>query len=239
MSGLPPGQFTLTAQTNGANPGSSTQEVSLSQDSEVSLAKAAPSLTVHGVLTLEGTPASRGAFVQLHSKDSEEVYGSAVSDKGEFEIKEPLRAGSYEIRIFNIPGAVVGSVTRDGSSIADGNGLDLLGSGPVQLEIKLVKGLGNIDGVVLKDDKPFAGAMVLLVPKDLEHHASQIRRDQSDSDGTFSLSLALPGEYRVIAIQNGWNLQWTDPNVLKPYLQHAEPFQVVANQKYKVKVQLQ
>jgi uncharacterized GH25 family protein len=239
LSGVPPGQFTLNTQTTGANPTSSAQEINLDQDSEISLTKSAPALNVHGVLTLDGVQSSRNVFVQFRNKDSEEVRGSAVSDKGEFEIKDALRAGSYEIRVFNMPGAVIGEVTREGSPAVEGNTIDLLGSGPVQVGIRMLRGLGEIDGLVLKDGKPFAGAMVLLVPNDLEHHESRIRRDQSDSDGTFSLSAALPGEYRVVAIQNGWNLQWTDPNVLKPYLQHTEPVQVVANQKHKIEVQAQ
>lgn len=239
LSGVAPGQFTLNTQTTGANPTSSGQDINLDQDSEISLTKGAPALTVQGVLTLDGIQSSRSAFVQFQNKESGEVRGAPVSDKGEFEIKDALRAGSYEIRVFNVPGAVIGEVTREGSPPVEGNTIDLLGSGPVHLGIKVLRGLGQVDGLVLKDGKPFAGAMVLLVPNDFEHHASRIRRDQSDSDGTFSLSAALPGEYRVIALQNGWGLQWTDPNILKPYLQHTEPVQVVANQKHKIEVEVQ
>ena len=43
------------------------------------------------------------------------------------------------------------------------------------------------------------------------------RRDQSDSDGTFTLANILPGKYVLMAIENGWDLEWMNPSVLKPY----------------------
>lgn len=55
------------------------------------------------------------------------------------------------MRVFYVQGAVVGSIAWQGSSTPDANTLDLTGSGPVQMEIKMVRGLGHIDGVVLKD----------------------------------------------------------------------------------------
>ncbi len=81
--------------------------------------------------------------------------------------------------------------------------------------------------------------MVVLVPEDLEHHLSFVRRDQSDGDGTFLLGNAAPGKYKVVAIRNGWDMEWSNPAVLKPYLKAAEPLQVNANQKYSVTVKVQ
>jgi hypothetical protein len=81
--------------------------------------------------------------------------------------------------------------------------------------------------------------MILLVPEDYEHDALSVRRDQSDSDGTFVLRDAAPGKYRVVAIQNGWDLEWSNPSVLKPYLKQSESVQVAANQKYQVKIAVQ
>ena len=34
--------------------------------------------------------------------------------------------------------------------------------------------------------------------------AGLIRRDQSDSDGSFALRDVVPGQYTVVAIQDGW-----------------------------------
>jgi hypothetical protein len=48
-----------------------------------------------------------------------------------------------------------------------------------------------------------------------------IRRDQSDSDGSFALRDVAPGQYNVIAIEDGWDLDWSRPEVMARYLQRG------------------
>jgi hypothetical protein len=60
--------------------------------------------------------------------------------------------------------------------------------------------------------------MVLLVPEDFEHNMSNLRRDQSDSDGTFVLRDAPPGKYRIVAIEKGWDAEWGNPQCARPLL---------------------
>ncbi len=73
-----------------------------------------------------------------------------------------------------------------------------------------------------------SGVMVLLVPLAPTAFPDGIRRDQSDSDGSFALHDAAPGRYTVVAIQNGWSLDWTRPAVLARYLPAGIPVTVTA-----------
>jgi hypothetical protein len=68
--------------------------------------------------------------------------------------------------------------------------------------------------------KGVPGVMIVLVPNTNSRPVWQalIRRDQSNSDGSFSLRDVVPGQYTVVAIQDGWALDWTDPQVLARYL---------------------
>jgi hypothetical protein len=75
--------------------------------------------------------------------------------------------------------------------------------------------------------KTFAGAMVVLVPKDLKDVAELARRDQSDSDGSFALLDVEPGEYTVVAIADGWDLDWGNPAVIARYLPGGETVTVI------------
>jgi hypothetical protein len=99
--------------------------------------------------------------------------------------------------------------------------------------------MAQITGFVLRDDKPFAGAMVVLVPQDPSADWLLFRRDQSDSDGTFALPAVLPGHYSAIAIENGWDLDWASPAVLQPYLKNGTPVEVTGEGKMSINVQLQ
>jgi hypothetical protein len=65
------------------------------------------------------------------------------------------------------------------------------------------------------------------------------RRDQSDSDGSFTLPAILPGKYTVIAIENGWDLDWYTPSVLQKYLPAGERVDVSPESKLEVKVNVQ
>ena len=60
--------------------------------------------------------------------------------------------------------------------------------------------------------------MIVLVPKDLTTIDGLARRDQSDSDGSFSLRDVIPGQYTLVAIEDGWPLDWMQPAVIGRYL---------------------
>ena len=74
---------------------------------------------------------------------------------------------------------------------------------------------------MLDKEKPVSEAMVLLIPESPEKNEDFFRRDQSDSDGTFSLYQVVPGRYTLVAIQNGLGYGLERPSVLQTYLEHG------------------
>jgi len=68
--------------------------------------------------------------------------------------------------------------------------------------------------------------MIVLVPKDPENNRDRFRRDQSDFDGTFTLRSVIPGEYTILAIEDGWDLDWAKPAVIEHYAAHGQPIVV-------------
>jgi hypothetical protein len=72
-----------------------------------------------------------------------------------------------------------------------------------------------------KNGKGQPGVMMVLVPKEAAAFPSLVRRDQSDSDGSFSLRDVAPGQYTVVAIQDGWELDWARQEVIGRYLSHG------------------
>jgi hypothetical protein len=80
-------------------------------------------------------------------------------------------------------------------------------------------GRERVEGFAKRAGKGIAGAMVVLVPEDPDTNRILFRRDQTDQDGSFSLANAVAGEYTVVAIENGWDLDWSQPGVIAHYLQ--------------------
>jgi len=73
--------------------------------------------------------------------------------------------------------------------------------------------------------------MVVLIPDNPEANVDRFRRDQTDLDGSFTLYNVTPGTYTVIAIENGWDLDWAKPVVLATYSHNSPTVTVQANQK--------
>jgi 5-hydroxyisourate hydrolase-like protein (transthyretin family) len=89
---------------------------------------------------------------------------------------------------------------------------------PLNLAVTIGLGETSIEGFARTNGKGVPGVMMVLVPNSRPAWQALIRRDQSDSDGSFSLRDVVPGQYTVVAIQDGWTLDWTDPQVLVRYL---------------------
>lgn len=239
ISGAPPGQFDVTLQSYGKNPASWSQSVELSSDAELNAGQASDSPAITGIVEMDGAPAPPPALVQLWDPSSQNTLGAQVGDRGEFHFESAaVQPGDYQVRVFNVPGAAVRAVSAEGAK-ASGQSVRISGSSPVRVKIEISHNLARVDGVALKNGKPVAGVMIVLVPRDPRSNASLFRRDQSDSDGTFSLRFALPGAYTVVALANGWDLEWQDPAALKPYLKQGETVEVVPGHNYYLEVKVQ
>ncbi|HZQ69210.1 MAG TPA: carboxypeptidase-like regulatory domain-containing protein [Terriglobales bacterium] len=87
----------------------------------------------------------------------------------------------------------------------------------LNLSLTLVGGAVTVEGVAKRASQPVPGAMIVLIPKDPETDKDMFRRDQSDSDGSFALQGVIPGTYTIIAIEDGWDLDWAKPGVIAGY----------------------
>ena len=107
-------------------------------------------------------------------------------------------------------------ISSEGSD-APGHTLNLAPGAAVSVTVSLAGGSVSVQGFVKRGEKGVPGAMVVLVPENAESNRERFRRDQSDLDGSFKLPSVIPGAYTVIAIENGWDLDWSQPGVIARY----------------------
>jgi hypothetical protein len=139
--------------------------------------------------------------------------------------------GTYRIVLHgaSVPLAVVG-MAASGAEVH--NDQITVGSDPVLLAVTLAAGSATVRGFAQRDGRGVGGTMVLLLPSGPSARSDDlIRRDQSNSDGSFSLGDVVPGIYTLMAIENGWNLEWKRPEVIAPYLKGGVTVQVPENQR--------
>jgi hypothetical protein len=146
-----------------------------------------------------------------------------INDKGEAEFQN-VPPGKYEVLAQGAGKtyAVVAISTEGGKNVS-GNILDVTAGSSLTVTLTVVGSEVKVEGFVKRNGQPVAGAMVVLVPKNPESNRHQFRRDQSDQDGSFALPGVIPGSYTVVAIADGWDLDWSSPGVIAHYCQHGQP----------------
>jgi Carboxypeptidase regulatory-like domain len=169
----------------------------------------------------------QGLSISLEGQQGDDDNHAHVERGGSFEIHN-LRPGTYEL-VANAAEAAVTStrITASGATV-DGRFVKV-GTAPITLSVTLVEGTASVSGFAKVSGKPVAGVMVVLVPANLNAGRALFRRDQSDTDGSFNLKRAIPGDYTLVAIQDGWTLDWARAEVIAHYLPYGRKITVPAN----------
>jgi hypothetical protein len=246
IHGLAPGNYIVSLSRVGMRrhfpEALGSARVSASGDTHIN-ANDLPRTSVTGKLTLEGSGNPGGLAVWLMQPTTGHTAMCRAAHDGAFECREGrgmgevVQPGRYEIRLANSTEFYIKSVSAQGAHYAGGL-LDVREGASIALAVVAAKGSTKLDGIALRNGKPLAGAMVLLVPRDAGS-AADIPRDQSDSDGTFTLPNVHLGPYYLLAIDNGRNLVYHDPKVIAPYLANAQKITIPLAREERVSVTVQ
>lgn len=238
VSGLAPGNYTVRAsQYNGKDNTNRLQDVSLQQSGEFDASAGSSLEGIHGTIKFEGARAVNNAILQLRDLGSGSQFNAQPDEHGEFQL-QPDHAGRYVISLGNDQGYAIRTIAATGARVT-GRTIEFTGAQPVELTMQASEGVATVDGTVMNGDQPVSGAMVVLVPQDIANNVILFRRDQSDSDGTFTLPNVVPGRYTAVAIQNGWEMEWATPEALRPYLGKGTPVQALGKQQLNLTVAAQ
>jgi hypothetical protein len=242
VAGLTPGQLTLVVRTNKDNQWTArTIEADSSFGGTLDGSALQTTAQVSGqVLLPAGVADGRPADVILVSTAATTLPGAsaALQEGGTFHFPG-IQPGTYKIQVnLHAPGYYIQKLSAKNAEVS-GREITITGASDVSLTVTIGHGLSQVTGVAQLDGKSIAGVMVLLVPEsgmEMEEHS---RMDESDSDGTFRLAGILPGDYILLAIKDGWDLDWTEPGVLTPYLPAGQKLTIAPNQSAKVTVPAQ
>jgi hypothetical protein len=245
-----PGQYEADMRSfnrgGGGGPGGppasvSKQTINATGNVVVDTTKGEEPAPVTGTVTFEGAAAGsnspRGTVNFRKQDGAGEMTGTRTGSDGEINFR--LYPGKYSISA-GYSHYVMQSVTATGAKVT-GRTLEISGTSPVKLEITMTMDDARVEGVVKASDgdKPVAGAFVMLVPEDMAHDQPLIRRFQSGTDGSFQFTKVIPGKYTLVALKDGWNVEWAKPEVMKPYLAKGEPVTIGPKGTLKVTVKAQ
>jgi protocatechuate 3,4-dioxygenase beta subunit len=216
-----PGKYELRMPPRNNEPGQSI-EVEISQDYQeldASAGQAVSSISAKIELIGETALPPQMTFGLRNAQHRVVAWGEMNSTR-EVTFAD-LAPGNYDV--------VVGAASRAYSVISmmengarvSGHSLTVPAGANLALSMSVVGGTADVNGIALRAGKGAAGAMVVLVPKNPDANHELFRRDQSDLDGTFTFHSVIPGAYTVIAIENGWDLDWSKPAVILRYATHG------------------
>ena len=214
MSGLAPGQYELT---QGDPPRVVVLDANTNQ--RVEPGAGIPAVPLSGTLqTATGAPFTGEAVVTLEPADNTQGLKPISSEfnRGSFSFAV-VPAGKWKLvaEQSGLPVPVI-SITLGGRAHA-GNLVTVQDRAQTIIARVSADGM-RVEGSARTGSKGVPGVMVLVVPKDPSAFPQMVRRDQSDSDGSFAVRNVAPGEYKVVAIEDAWDLDWARPEVIARYL---------------------
>lgn len=226
VTGLAPGEYRVRMpDASGELKAPAEMNISGSQDLDI-LSAASVSTIKLTIQMRDGSKLPERMAVALRSPSgSPRLNWKALNDAGQITLSD-VTPGRYDLLASSYDhGYEVVRISSNGDPV-EGKTLEVPAGAALELSASIVNGTTNIEGVAKRAGKPSPGAMIVLVPENPESNRERFRRDQSDQDGTFTLYNVVPGKYTVIAIEDGWDLDWAKPTVLAPYLPKGQTINV-------------
>ncbi|MEO6982679.1 MAG: carboxypeptidase-like regulatory domain-containing protein [Edaphobacter sp.] len=233
VGGLAPGLYQVRVGSPGQDTHSSVVRISSGSGQTLDLDEASDEARI--ALHVDGLPEAEARSVEVNLLDPE-THRSVLPDR--FAMRGNVRlqrrggggdrvlevpSGTYEVVLQGRPELYLMGVSAKGAE-ARGR-IVTVPSGDSSLTLHVAGGSSAVTGIASFGGKPSVGAMVLLVPATFGDPAAitVLRRDQSNTDGSFDLQDVIPGQYILVAIDSGWLVNWNDASTLHRYLMQGVP----------------
>jgi protocatechuate 3,4-dioxygenase beta subunit len=226
LNGLPPGQYQV-GMPDAAGQLKAPKEMQITGDEELDSSSARPVAEIKATLQMRnGTKLPEDLSLALRSNPGNRLVGwERAGEKGEVDFSD-VAPGRYDLVTATSERAYSVDHISTAEGKTPGKSIDVPDGASLEISVSLVGSTANVQGQAKRAGKPVSGAMIVLVPDNPEANQELFRRDQSDLDGTFNLPNVIPGSYTVIAIEDGWDLDWAKSAVLARFLPKGQPVKV-------------
>jgi hypothetical protein len=234
IHGVKPGSYYVLAVTHDGDKRYTAREAIEVSDADVeglSLV-VGPGIDLKGRIRVEGNAPLDLNVVNIWLKPHEEVTYMGYSRPsikldGAFVISN-VAEGDYQLSIWGLPEDFYLKAARAGNSDVLMSDLSVSRKQPAgPLDLVLSPNGGHVEGLALKEDKPFSGATVVLVPEGDRSKVERLYESTStDQDGRFAIRGIAPGDYTLFAWESVERGAYQDPEFLRPYRERGKPVRV-------------
>lgn len=182
-----------------------------------------PGIDLKGRIRVEGNAALNVNVLNIElraragSADMGSV-GASIKPDGSFVIWN-VAEGAYRLQVQDLPENFYLKAARLAGHDALGSDLNVSRKQPPGLlDVELSASGGRINGRVLKEEKPFSGARVVLVPEERRQKQEQLYKSTStDQNGQFLIRGIAPGDYALFAWETIEEGAYEDPDFLRAF----------------------
>ncbi|WP_396127130.1 carboxypeptidase-like regulatory domain-containing protein [Edaphobacter bradus] len=253
IGGLAPGFYQIRLQGQGQE--SRTALVQVSEGGVHTVDFNEPSSDANITIRLDGVADEESAIQVglINTETGERIFASNQRFGGEGgrpgrglkQVDHPservmqIPPGRYEVVLAGRVGVYLTGMTAQSAEVT--GRYVKVHNGDSTLTLHIARGRASVSGIASIAGKPVVGAMVLLVPAGLDDPSSLtlFARDQTNTDGSFDLPEVVPGQYILLAIENGWQVNWKDPSTLNRYLIHGVPLELKLASEVKQNIEAQ
>jgi hypothetical protein len=221
FSGLAPGDYTLYSSNDPTVPFTSERPIHITRETSLADLPATPGVGhIHAILhSADAAPLPEHLEVSLVRDHSTDSISAPLTPKGELTIEAP--PGDYTFRAAADGEALLVRQVVSGEKPLLTNHLHVAADESATFTVLVGRGTQALSGYARLNGKPFAGALVLMFPSNQAGDIDNVSVDETNLDGSFQLSGMTTGTYTLLAIDDGWNLNWRRPEVLARYLGNA------------------
>lgn len=179
-----------------------------------------PPQTIEGTVRVEEDEemSLRGLRIDFLAEGASRLVGSRIGDENSFQFTGllPVR---YTLNVRRLPDGLYLKSAAIGRTDVLKNGVDLSGGVHGKIEITLSSKGAEVSGIVTgSDDAPAGGVLVTLVPEgDGPLPGYLFRTVHSQLDGSFRITGAAPGDYRIYAWEKIEPGYYMDPDFVGPF----------------------
>ena len=224
FTGIPAGKYTVRVPSMpGSEMSGSVAEFEFNQNGqEINPSAGEPvSGAKFSVRVLGAARLPQGLVLALRTREHKVVRTASVDTHGACEIFD-IPPGKYDLLAATPANDYAVTRIIINGSPSGGHRLEVAAGSMIEGTVTLIGGQTIVQGFAKRAGKGVPGAMIVMVPKDPDEHGELFRRDQSDLDGSFSLGTVIPGEYTIVAIEDGWDLSWSQPGVIAHYVEKGQ-----------------
>jgi hypothetical protein len=224
FAGVAPGRYTVQAWAAGM---SAYKVVDVGSGEFTFNLTLQPAAAIAGAVTYKNPlPPHAREYIGIDNEASGgRGFGALLGPDGTFTFH--VGGAPFRPRLYGTVPMFIEELSADGAAVKDGV-VDLTDGAEVHLKILASDEMGNVKGFAMSGDRPAPAALVVLAPAAGSRNPADYRGFQTEYDGSFDYLAVPAGDYLIFAVDR-LDLEYTNPDAIRPYLPSAAPVHIAAH----------